>query len=309
MDMDSTMEESQSDSIIRIYVKKRSGKHLAVLNIDKDATVSDLKLQFYEEFHYYPERQWFNVASSNGEVLKEGKLEDYGIENGTTLYFKDLGVQISWRLVFFIEYLGPIIIFPIFYFFPTLIYGEPAPPKSISQKLTFALALCHYIKREIETCFVHRFSNATMPIIRLPINCFHYWFIFGASVGYYTFHPKFSPPEFSPVTLYFIAILMCVFESLNFNSHLVLRKLRDRGTKKRGIPYGSGFDLVSCANYFWETLSWICFSFIANCATCWLYTLIAFIQMSQWAMKKHRNYHKEFANYPKHRKAIVPFFL
>ncbi|KAF7458393.1 putative 3-oxo-5-alpha-steroid 4-dehydrogenase [Cryptosporidium felis] len=299
----------QDDSIMRIYVKKRSGKHLAVLNINKDANVNDLKLQFYNEFHYYPERQWFNVAFPNGEVLKDGYLNSYGIEDGTTLYFKDLGVQISWRLVFFIEYLGPIIIFPIFYFFPNLVYGEQAPPKCISQKLAFILAICHYIKREIETCFVHRFSNATMPIIRLPINCLHYWFIFGIAVGYYLFHPKYTPPEMSPIALYSISFFMCIFEFLNFSSHLVLRKLRDRGTKKRGIPFGSGFDYVSCANYFWETLSWITFSLIANCATCWIYTFIAFIQMAQWAIKKHKNYHREFSNYPKQRRAIVPFVL
>lgn len=306
--MSSIVEESQND-LIRIYVKKRSGNHLAVLNVKKDATVSDLKLQFYNEFHYYPERQWFNVGSPNGESLKDGDLHSYGVKDGTTLYFKDLGVQISWRLVFFIEYLGPILIFPIFYFFPTIIYGESAPPKNSSQRIAFALAICHYLKREIETCFVHRFSNATMPIIRLPINCFHYWFLFGVSVGYFIFHPKYTPPSFSNITLYSVSILMCIFEFLNFSSHLVLRKLRDRGTKKRGIPYGSGFDYVSCANYLWETLAWICFSIIANCATCWLYTFVAFIQMAQWALKKHRNYHREFKFYPKERKAIIPLLL
>ena len=307
--MESTIAESQDESIIRIYVKKRSGKHLAVLSINGDATVSDLKSQFYREFHYYPERQWFNVGSPNGEVLKDGELSSYGICNGTTLFFKDLGVQISWRLVFFIEYLGPILILPIFYFFPILVYGEQAPPKTLSQKLSFGLAICHYIKREIETCFVHRFSNATMPIIRLPINCLHYWFIFGVAVGYYLFHPRYTPPLFSDLTLYFIALLMCFFEFLNFSSHLVLRKLRDRGTKKRGIPYGSGFDYISCANYFWETLAWISFSFIANCTTCWFYTFVAFAQMTQWALKKHRNYNREFTFYPKKRKAIIPFLL
>ena len=46
--MSSIVEESQND-LIRIYVKKRSGNHLAVLNVKKDATVSDLKLQFYTD--------------------------------------------------------------------------------------------------------------------------------------------------------------------------------------------------------------------------------------------------------------------
>ncbi|KAL7066901.1 3-oxo-5-alpha-steroid 4-dehydrogenase domain-containing protein [Cryptosporidium serpentis] len=294
---------------MRIYIKKRNGKHLAVIDIPKQATVSDLKWQFYNDFHYYPERQWFNIDSPHGEVLKEGLLSSYGVDNGTSLYFKDLGVQISWRLVFFIEYLGPIIIFPFFYFFPSLIYNELAPKKCLAQKLALVLTLFHYIKREIETCFVHRFSIATMPIIRLPINCFHYWILFGIGVGYFVCHPRYIAPQYPPVVFYILTALMCIFEFLNFNSHLVLRKLRDRGTKKRGTPHGWGFNYISCANYFWETLAWISFCFIVNCATCWFYTMVAFGQMTQWALKKHRNYLREFPDYPKTRKAIIPFIL
>ena len=51
-------------------------------------------------------------------------LEQYGLKAGDVLVFKDLGPQISWRTVFMIEYLGPLLTFPIFYFCPQLIYSE-----------------------------------------------------------------------------------------------------------------------------------------------------------------------------------------
>jgi very-long-chain enoyl-CoA reductase len=38
-----------------------------------------------------------------------------------------------------------------------------------------------------------------------------------------------------------------------------------------------------------------------------LFTTAGFLQMKQWADGKHRNYKKEFPNYPKNRKPIVPF--
>lgn len=58
-----------------------------------------------------------------------------------------------------------------------------------------------------------------------------------------------------------------VFEALNFKTHLILRGLRSRGTRQRGIPYGAGFDYISCANYYWETLAWLVFAILVSCFT------------------------------------------
>lgn len=40
-----------------------------------------------------------------------------------------------------------------------------------------------------------------------------------------------------------------------------------------------------------------------------LFAFAGFYQMAVWALGKHRNYQKEFLNYPKFRKAIIPFVL
>ena len=42
----------------------------------------------------------------------------------------------------------------------------------------------------------------------------------------------------------------------NLHTHLALRSLRPEGTRKRAIPHGYGFNLVSCPNYFFEILGW-----------------------------------------------------
>lgn len=79
----------------------------------------------------YPERQRFTLPSANpsqkGVVLVDGKsLKDQGVK--TSVVFKDLGPQISWKAVFIIEYLGPLLIYPIFFMRPEIIYGKNLPP-------------------------------------------------------------------------------------------------------------------------------------------------------------------------------------
>lgn len=93
---------------------------------------------------------------------------------------------------------------------------------------------------------------------------------------------------------------MQALEVMNFRTHIILRDLRPRNTRVRGIPKGAGFQLVSCANYFWETLAWVVFSCLSACLTSWLFTVVAFIQMALWATKKHANYRGQFKDYPRY---------
>lgn len=80
-------------------------------------------------------------------------------------------------------------------------------------------------------------------------------------------------------------------------------------TKVRGIPKGYGFDLVSCANYFWESLGWTIFSILSRSYASYFFTACSIYQMLDWALKKHKQYKKEFPDYPKNRKAMFPFII
>ena len=58
-------------------------------------------------------------------------------------------------------------------------------------------------------------------------------------------------------------------------------------------------------------LSWVGFSIFTNVAVSYLFTLVGFGQMTQWALQKHQGYKKEYGDeYKKlRRKAIVPFII
>lgn len=93
----------------------------------------------------------------------------------------------------------------------------------------------------------------------------------------------------------------------NLQAHYTLRNLRKPGTRERNIPRGGLFELVSCANYTFEIFAWIGWSTMAMSLAAYFFTVQGAVQMYFWAVAKHRRYRKEFPNYPKGRKALVPF--
>lgn len=165
----------------------------------------------------------------------------------------------------------------------------------------------HFLKREYETLFVHRFSHATMPLRNLFKNCSHYWILGGILIAYYLYTPTYVSPSL-PIVLVSLLVFLAA-EVGNFYTHAVLRSLRPEGTTKRGIPRGLGFNLVSCPNYTFEIIAWVAFSVMTGLWSAWLFTIVAAAQMYVWAVKKHRQYRLEFPEYPKKRKILIPYAL
>ena len=142
------------------------------------------------------------------------------------------------------------------------------------------MVLGHYIKRELETLFVHRFSNDTMPFFNVFKNSFHYWFIFGFINMYFFMHPQYTPPKWATKNINLVILgLFVFFEFMNLMCHITLKNLRKPGTTERGIPKGWGFDLSSCANYFWETLCWLMFALQSQTVGAYIFLGVSFVQM------------------------------
>lgn len=169
------------------------------------------------------------------------------------------------------------------------------------------MGLFHYIKRELETIFVHRFSSETMPFLNIFKNSAHYWILFGVCSMF--FFLKSSVDDGSRVPEIVLAVLFFLFEMLNLKCHLVLKNLRREGSTERGVPEHWGFNQVSCANYLWEAAAWTTFALLTKVWGSWLFVGVSTVQMTLWALKKHSRYQKEFPNYPKHRKAMFPYLM
>ncbi|KAI6007707.1 3-oxo-5-alpha-steroid 4-dehydrogenase-domain-containing protein [Pisolithus orientalis] len=104
-------------------------------------------------------------------------------------------------------------------------------------------------------------------------------------------------------------------------------KYEDDPAKKRAehyaIPHGYLYKYISYPNYFCEWVEWIAFAFAAaplpplsspaafmeNIHGPWVFVLSEILLMLPRAYKGHQWYLDKFAEYPKERKAVVPFII
>ncbi|KAG8897387.1 3-oxo-5a-steroid 4- dehydrogenase [Tulasnella sp. 403] len=302
---------------IRVEAKDKKTTSLAKalpisLKLQDADTVYSLKQQLQSHFPRLPISQQRLTLSSGKALENETKVGELG---DVTVYVKDLGLQIGWRTVFYVEYLGPLLINPIFYFFPKIyaFYDNKPFEHSQLQRLVFGIVTLHYLKREYETAFVHRFSLDTMPILNIFRNSLYYWFPSGVFLCGAMYGPWYSQAALQgtlrddPLWLYGLASIWVYAEVSNFITHLTLRDLRPSGTRQRGIPRGYGFDMVTCANYTFEIVGWLAVSLMTMNVAVFIFTLIGINMMTSWAIKKHLRYKKEFGTEYPRRWVIFPF--
>ena len=223
-----------------------------------------------------------------------------------------LGPQISWLLVFIIEYLGPLLIHPLVYYYRSSIYRNPRPGSegfpepSFVQQLSFVLIIIHFVKRELETLFIHRFSLATMPLPNIFRNSAHYWILSGFLIAYTTYGPRANAAgPLNPWLTSLGLLLFVVGELANLSTHITLRNLRSVGGTERGIPVGLGFNTVTCPNYLFEVVSWIGIWMVNRSVSTGVFLAISGGMMAIWAKQKERKYRKEFGDKYKRKKYVM----
>ncbi|CAG7902049.1 unnamed protein product, partial [Brassica rapa] len=181
------------------------------------------------------------------------------------------------------DYLGPLLIYPVLYYFPVvykLLGYEYGQDRVIHPVQTCAMYYwCfHYFKRIMETFFVHRFSHATSPIAVVFRSCAYYW-TFAAYVVYDVKHPLYTPVSSD------LRMKMCfggglVGQAVNFYCHILLRNLRDPiGSGGYQIPRGFLFNFITCANYTTEIYQWFNFTFATHTTAARVFLLVAIFIM------------------------------
>jgi very-long-chain enoyl-CoA reductase len=219
-------------------------------------------------------RTVYNVSNVD-QIQKYNRYKLTKREDGSYL-LKDYGLQISWRLVYILEYLGALVAYPY-------MVGE--------LRLDVVLWTLHYTKRIFESIFVHKFSNDTMPLTNLFKNSAYYWGA-GLLLG---FHATFEHRSID--ILYVCLWVLC--QSGNMFCHVYLANLRKDGSREHVLPTNWLFRQVTCPNYTFEILGWLLFTLIGQqYVDLWklAFCCVGAGQMYVWAGGKYRRYKKLFGD-------------
>jgi very-long-chain enoyl-CoA reductase len=236
------------------------------ITLDAKATVLDLKKEYNKAAKKNIHRQSYKCEIGDKTIRLDDDsktVASYGLGESPVLTMKDLGPQIGYRTVFLWEYFGPMVFVGLYYMRPSLIYGKDASSQyNWVALLGVACWMLHFLKREFETIFVHKFSRPTMPLGNLFKNCMYYW-SFGAVIGYPLCNPSYVPPGETQVYIGLAIFLLC--EVGNLICHVMLSNMRPaEGSQARSIPSGFLFNYVACPNYTFEVMSWVGFSIMTQ---------------------------------------------
>jgi len=107
-----------------------------------------------------------------------------------------------------------------------------------------------------------------------------------------------------------LGLLMFVIGWLiNFNADSILRNLRKPGETNYKIPRGGMFEFVSGANFFGEIVEWIGYTIASWSIAGFAFAIFTIAVLSPRAIQHHKWYKQKFEDYPKNRKALIPFIL
>ena len=177
--------------------------------------------------------------------------------------------------------------------------------------ILFAMWQLHYVHRAFIYPFQRRMRKGArttlFPIVFGSIYCAVNGYLNGSFASTYGTHLStqwLGDPRFLlGVFLFGIGYLV------NKQSDRILAGLRKPGESGYRIPYGGAYRWVSSPNYLGELIAWIGYALAS-----WSLAGVSFVVMTAAnlgprAIVNHRWYHENFDDYPKERKAILPFVL
>uniref|UniRef100_S4RTG0 3-oxo-5-alpha-steroid 4-dehydrogenase C-terminal domain-containing protein n=1 Tax=Petromyzon marinus TaxID=7757 RepID=S4RTG0_PETMA len=112
---------------------------------------------------------------------------------------------------------------------------------------------------------------------------------------------------FSVNTIGLGAVLWLAGLLINLHSDHILRNLRKPGETGYKIPRGGMFEFVSGANFFGEMVEWLGFAIACCTLQAWAFSVFSITVIGPRSVHHHKWYLEKFEDYPKKRKAVIPF--
>lgn len=118
--------------------------------------------------------------------------------------------------------------------------------------------------------------------------------------------------EYLPAEIYSVRFIcgICLFLfgfGTNLQADHILRNLRQPGEDGYKIPRGGAFELVSGAHHWGEIVEWTGYAIAVNSLFGWAFAIYTASNLIPRAISHHQWYQDTFKDYPKNRKAVIPF--
>ena len=238
---------------------------------------------------------WFVIGIVSFLTLLRIKAP-YG-KFSSTSWGKLVPFKLGWILQ---EIISPII---FSYFF---LFGE-IDHKSIAW-VFFILWNFHYINRSIIIPIQQKRISPPMPVI-IVLAAISFNLINGFINGYWLGTLKIYNTDYLMDIRFISGIMIFICGSIiNIKSDRILLKLKNKN-KGYKIPNGFLYNYISCPNYFGEIIEWIGFAIMTWSIPGFLFVAWTAFNLTPRALSNHNWYKNKFADYPKNRKAIIPFIL
>lgn len=200
--------------------------------------------------------------------------------------------------------------FPAF-FMILLFYLLSGGWKMIVPTVFLLLWELHYVQRTFVYPSIMANGKKTNFPLTVALMGFTFNLLNGGVNGWYLYIMGGSYPVSWLWDVRFIlgAALFLTGYGINLYADRELRILRQKNKKEYSIPRGGLFNLISSPNYFGEILEWTGWAVLTWSLPGLAFALFTLANLFPRAFANHRWYRKTFKNYPKKRKAIIPFVL
>ena len=213
---------------------------------------------------------------------------------------KSWGPTMSYKLGWVLQEIISLITFT--YFFTT----GTIENKSIAW-IFFILWSLHYFNRSIIFPLRKKNDSFCPSIIVLFAVIFN--LINGFINGYYLGNLQQYDLNYIYNFNFIVGIILFISgATINLISDHILLKLKGTDNCYK-IPSGFLYNYISCPNYFGEIVEWIGFAMMTWSFPGLIFALWTFFNLAPRAISHHKWYKSNFDNYPKNRKAIIPFIL
>ena len=171
--------------------------------------------------------------------------------------------------------------------------------------LMLSIWIIHYFYRTVLFPLKLKTKGKKIPLL-IVISAFVFNLFNGFFVGYEIAHVSH---EFTFGINTIIGLIIFILGMyINRSSDNILISLR-KDNQEYQVPRGGFFKYISCPNHFGEIVEWFGFAIIAFNLASLSFALWTAFNLIPRSLNRHKWYKDNFKEYPKKRKAVIPFII